>query len=106
GLNLYLSKTDKSGTSIVASNDPKQIGQPGEKAELDVATRGVIYAAKGRETYDVIIPLHDRNGETVAAVRVVLKTFRGQTEQNAIARALPIVKVMEKRVKEVKDLIE
>jgi hypothetical protein len=106
GLKIYLPKPDKSGTTLVASNDPKEVGQAGEKAELDVATRGVIYTAKGRETYDVIIPLHDRNGETVAAVRVVLKSFYGQTEQNAIARALPIVKTMDSRVKEAKDLTE
>ena len=52
------------------------------------------------------MPLHDRNGETVAAVRILLKSFKGQTEQNAVARVLPIIKEMEVRVRSGKELIE
>jgi len=50
------------------------------------------------------MPLHDANGESVAAVTVTLKSFPGQTEKNAIARALPIIKQMEARVRSVNDL--
>jgi hypothetical protein len=35
-----------------------------------------------------------------------MQSFRGQTEQNAVARALPIVKEMEARVRSAKDLLE
>jgi hypothetical protein len=52
------------------------------------------------------MPLHDRNGDTVAAVRVLMRSFKGQTEQNAIARALPIIKGMETRIRSARDLIE
>jgi len=50
--------------------------------------------------------LHDRNGEAVAAVRIVLQPFPGQTEQAALARATPIVKEMERRVRSAKDLVQ
>jgi hypothetical protein len=54
----------------------------------------------------VTMPLHDRNGETVGAVRVAMTTFFGQTEKNALARALPIVKSMESRVVSSKEFLE
>ena len=43
---------------------------------------------------------------TVGAVKVKMKSFPGQTEKNAIARALPIVQQMEARVKKASDLVE
>jgi len=52
----------------------------------------------------VTLPVHDRNGEVVAALRVEMKSFPGQTENNALARALPIVKEMERRIVEARDL--
>jgi hypothetical protein len=52
------------------------------------------------------MPLHDSNGDTIAAVRVIMKPFPGQTEKNAIARAMPIVKEMEPRVQKAKDLFQ
>jgi hypothetical protein len=54
----------------------------------------------------VTMPLHDRNGETVGAVRVSMTTFFGQTEKNALARAIPIVKSMALRVSSAKELLQ
>ena len=44
------------------------------------------------------MPLRDRNGESIAAVRVAMESFTGQTEQNALARARPLVKQIQARV--------
>ena len=54
----------------------------------------------------VTMPLRDRNGETVGAVAVRMKSFAGQTEKNAIVRALPIVKPMEARIQSARDLFD
>ena len=54
----------------------------------------------------VTLPLHDRNGDRVAAARVVMRSFAGQTEQNAIVRAMPIIKQMQGRIQNAKDLAE
>jgi hypothetical protein len=43
------------------------------------------------------MPLRDRNGEPVAAVRFVMKSFKGQTEENALVRALPVLQDMQRR---------
>jgi hypothetical protein len=42
----------------------------------------------------------------VAAVRVMMNTFAGQTEQNAFARAMPIVRDMQNRFGSLQDLIQ
>jgi hypothetical protein len=41
----------------------------------------------------------------MAAVSVLMKGFPGQTEKNAIARALPVIKLMESRVRTLEELI-
>ncbi len=98
GLQIYASSRSKPGLSIVASTDANDLGKPGAGLEQDVIDRDSIYYGKDNQTVTVTMPLHDRNGDTVAAVRVVMKSFPGQTEQNAIARATPIIKRMEGRV--------
>jgi hypothetical protein len=39
-------------------------------------------------------------------VRVVMKSFWGQTEQNAVVRATPIVKVLQARIQSLDDLVD
>jgi DNA-binding IclR family transcriptional regulator len=52
------------------------------------------------------MPLHDRNGDSIAAVRVKMKSFPGQTEENAVVRAAPIVRDMQDRIQSMDDLIQ
>ena len=106
GLEMYVLSPDGHQTRLIASKDPKAIGSNGGHAEQDVIARGVIYYGKGKSSVVVTMPLHDRNGDTVAAARVIMRTFPGQTEQNALARALPIVKEMEQRITSLHALLE
>jgi hypothetical protein len=82
---------------MVASNNEAEIGQPGEKTDADVIDRGVNYYRKDKEMIYVTMPLRDRNGDPVAAVRFVMKSFPGQTEENALVRATPVLKSMQRR---------
>jgi hypothetical protein len=50
------------------------------------------------------MPVRDRNGDIIAAARVVMRTFPGQTEKNAVERAAPIVRDIQKRVQMIDDL--
>ena len=52
----------------------------------------------------MVQPLRDRNGEPIAAVRVVMKAFPGQIEQAVLQRANPIVKEMQFRVQSLEEL--
>src|SRR5204863_879219 len=105
-IKIYVPGKEPSTTRLVASKDEKEIGQPGEKTEQAVISHGEIYYGKEKDSISVIMPLRDRNGDAIAAARVVMKPFSGQTEQNAIARALPIVKRMQARVQSMQDLID
>jgi hypothetical protein len=97
GLRIYT--LDEQGRPhIIASKDEKEIGQPGTNAETDAITDGKIYYAKNHGVVAVTLPFHDRNGDAMAAVRVRLDSFFGETQQNAIMRATMIVKRMQAEV--------
>lgn len=107
GLKIYApGSSEPSEVRIIASSDENEIGRPGGVAERDVLERGTIYYQKTKKSVVVIMPLRDRNGDPVAAVRVEMRSFTGQTEQNAIARALPIIRRLQARIKEAADLTE
>jgi hypothetical protein len=103
GLRIYL--LDESGQPhVVASQEAKEIGEAGGDAEKTAISAGKLFYGKGQDTVSVLQPLRDRNGEPIAAVRVTMKSFLGQTEQSALQRALPIVKSMQARVASLDDL--
>ena len=106
GLKLYVNSSAKPSPLLVASMDEKEVGQTGEKTEQDVISQGSIYYGKTTGTVSVVMPLRDRNGDSIAAARVVMKSFAGQTEQTALARALPIVKEMQARIQTREDLVQ
>jgi hypothetical protein len=106
GLKVYMAGKDGDLPRLVASKDQKEVGQSGAHAEQDVLHNGAIYHGKNKGTVSVTMPVRDRNGEPIAAVRVTMSSFPGQTEQNALARAMPIVKEMQARVQTVEDLLQ
>lgn len=106
GLNIVAASTNRPTPQIIASTNAKDVGVPAREEELNVIGRSAIYYAKDDGKVLVTMPLHDGNGETVAAVKVVMKSFPGQTEKNALARALPIIKEMEARVRSLNDLTQ
>jgi len=106
GLKIFAATNGQAKPQIIASSNLKEIGQPGRAAEQDVIAHSRIYQGKESDAVMVTLPLHDSNGETVAAVKVVMKAFPGQTEKNAIARAMPIVQLLEARVQSANDLTQ
>lgn len=89
---------------MIASDMENELGTPGEPGVADVISSGHIYYGKESDYVTVVIPLRDRNGENLAAVRVKMKTFKGQTEENAIVRAIPVVKHMQEKIATADDL--
>ena len=71
---------------------------------VNVIAQGTPYMGKIETGVVVTLPVHDRNGEPVAALRVEMKSFPGQTESNAIARALPIAKDIESQLTGTREL--
>ena len=106
GLKIYGTTGARKELHVVASDDAKELGRRAGTVEEDVVARDVVYCGRERKETLVTLPLHDRNGDAIAAVRVILQPFPGQTEQAALARARPIVKEMETRVRSAKDLTD
>ncbi|HWF18337.1 MAG TPA: family 16 glycoside hydrolase, partial [Verrucomicrobiae bacterium] len=97
GVKIYMVPPKQKDVKLVASNNEAEIGQPGEKTDADVIDRGVNYYRRDKEMIYITMPLRDRNGDPVAAVRFVIKGFPGQTQDNAMVRVTPVLKKMQLR---------
>ena len=91
---------------IAASKDEKEIGRPGTDAEKNAVTDGTVSFGRDPGTVTVILPLRDRNGDPMAAMRVQLKSFLGETQDNALTRATMIVKDMQTRATSREELLQ
>ncbi len=94
GLRIYALGTNNT-TRIIASKDPAEVGQPGTDSELAAIREGTTSFGREKDTVLVTMPLHDRNGEYIAAVRFKLKSFFGETQNNAVNRAMLLLKLMQ-----------
>ncbi len=103
GVEVFMLDTVPDRTRCIASMPPLA-PRAGGAAELDVIRRGVTYYGKNQDSVTVTQPLRDKNGDPIAAVKVKMKTFKGQTEQNAVARAMPVVKLIQAGVQSRADL--
>ncbi|MCX6904802.1 MAG: DUF1080 domain-containing protein [Verrucomicrobia bacterium] len=97
-LKVYAMPAGTSEPRVIASGKASDLGEPGGKQEKQCLEQGTVFYGKDKDTVTVMMALHDRNGEIVAAVKVTMNTFFGQTDQNAAARARPIIKFMERRI--------
>jgi hypothetical protein len=97
-LRLYTLGEEGAAASVVASKHPEDLGTLGGKAEVGAIRHGNMYFGKDKKKATVVLPVRDRNGDPVAAARIVLDSFAGQTENNAIVRAKPIVQLMEEEI--------
>jgi len=102
-LQLYTLASEGNTTYVAAGKHPEDVGLQGGKAELGALRDADIYFGKTKKTAIVVMPVRDRNGDPVAAARIVIDSFPGQTENNAIARVKPIIKLMQKQVQTSQD---
>jgi hypothetical protein len=91
---------------IIASVKPEEIGKPANDVESDVIKNDKKYVGKNKDDNYMIatLPLHDKNGDVIAAVRFEMEPFPGQTEKNVLARTLPMIREMEMRIAANKEL--
>jgi len=104
GLRVYVAGKEAGTTRVVASKYEAEIGQAGGATEQDVLRNGTPYYSKNKQLISVIMPLRDRNGEIMAAARVEMKPFVGETIETAINWGGAIVKDLQGRVTSLDDL--
>lgn len=104
GLRIYM--PDGQGElRVIASKDKKEIGRPGAEAERKTLEKGDVFIGHGRHTVAVDMPLDNRNGVPIAAVRVELKSYIfGETQDMVLARVRLIIREMQKQVLSKADL--
>ena len=93
---------------VIASSVPEELGMVADHVTQAVFNRGATFYGrdKERDIVSVTLPLRDRNGEVVAAARIEMKSFLGQTDDSILARAIPVRKDMQDKVLSAKDLYE
>lgn len=97
---------DKGEPQIIASNDKNEIGKLGTDAEKGAITTGTVYFGRGKGFVAVTMPLTDRNGDPVAAVRVESPSFFGETQDTAVDHTRDLVKQIQKQVVFGRDLTQ
>jgi hypothetical protein len=105
-LKIYVAADDPKAPRLLACKEEKDLGQLGGKEEQGAIGHGAVFYGKEKGAVSVIMPLRDRNGDSIAAALIKMKSFPGQTEQNALARAQPIVREMQDKVQTLQDLID
>ena len=73
GLQVYVLGNEPRMPRLLASKNTNEVNRAGGKVEQDVITQGTPYYGKEKESVSVVMPLRDRNGDPVAAVRVIMK---------------------------------
>jgi Domain of Unknown Function (DUF1080) len=105
-LKIYVAAGDPKAPRLVACKNEKDLGRPGGKEEQGAIGQGAIFYGKEKGSVSVIMPLRDRNGDSIAATLIKMKSFPGQTEQNALARAQPVLRELQDKVQSLQDLLE
>lgn len=80
---------------VIASKEATSLGQVGGESEKGALSSGNIYVGRDKGVVSAIQPLRDQNGDPMAVVRVMMKSFPGQTDQAILQRALPLVQELQ-----------
>jgi hypothetical protein len=105
GLRVYALK-NSSAPVVVADAKEQDLGSPGGKTEADVLADGKTYYLKQGKTAEVTLPLRDRNGDVLGALKVTLATLTGETQDTSVARAVVIKKAVETGLSTLQDINE
>jgi hypothetical protein len=105
GLRIY-TLDDTGQPRIIASKVEKEIGQPGTDAEKGAITDGKVYFGRSKGTVLATLPLRDRNGDAMAAVRVQLKSYPVETQDSALTRATMVLKSIQPQITSKEELAQ
>lgn len=95
-ISLYtIEETDGFPVNI-ASSQSEKLGLKGGKEESDAIANKNTYRARGKNRITTVtLPLEDRNGEPIAALKVVYKGFRGESSATSRIKALKVAQYIQ-----------
>ena len=102
-LKLFAPRKQGEPSQVIAALNPSSIGENENDVIKDVIANGNKYYAKNKKVVTVTMPVRNRNGDPIAAIRVSIKSFLGQTQSNAYARGIPVLEHLQQRVLYLKD---
>jgi hypothetical protein len=105
GLWIYADRTPGAPV-VVGAKDQQAVGAAGASYEQDAIDRGSIYYLKLKGSVEVTLPMRDRNGDIVAALKTRMKSFPGETQSTAVARAVIVKKALEERIGALQDMLQ
>jgi hypothetical protein len=106
-LTLRIYTLDAKGRpKVLASSDLSEVNQPGADAEKNAIAAGTVAYGRSDGVNAIVLPFRDRNGDPMGAMRIRLKSFFGETRDNAMTRATQILKMMQEQITTSKDLLE
>jgi hypothetical protein len=105
GLKVYEMKNSPTPV-LVADGHEEGLGSPGGKPEAEVIQNGTVMYLKLTDSVELTLPLRDRNGDIVAALKTTMGTFRGETTDTALSRATIVKNEVEARLNTLQDINE
>ena len=105
GIQMFANDPAKGGFVCVGSTVPKEVGQAADENAIDVIETGSYAYGTDKKAVTVVLPLRDRNGTPVAAVRFRMRRYFGQTQNATLGRVQPIMKKMQQRIHSAEDLL-
>lgn len=102
---LAPSRTDQQLT-VIASTEAAELKQAANAEEKAVFTNNAMYYDRKKTRVIAMVPVHDRNGDTIALMKVVSKRFFGETQKTTLFRAREIAKNLQSRITDANQLLE
>jgi hypothetical protein len=103
GLKVYANKNPGLPV-IIGDMDEHELGAAGTQDDADVIAHGSIFYMKLHKAVEITLPLRDRNGDIAAAVKIRMKSFLGETQDNAVGRATLLKKEIEQQIETVQSI--
>lgn len=95
---IYAAPSETDALQIVAAKEPNLRGQPAGDQETDVVENESMYFGRDGRFRTVTVPLRDRNGEPIAALRLHWKGFPGETKKTSLRKASEIADFLERKL--------
>ena len=92
--------------TVVASTEAADLQQVANADESAVFVNNAMYYDRKKTRVIAMVPIHDRNGETIALMKVVSKRFFGETQKTTLFRAAAIAKNLQSRITDAHQLLE